>query len=300
MAGVTLGFIPEPLSVQVACILPSRRVPAPVLETRKFKQIKTSIDEVGLIEPLSVTPVDQSSGNHVLLDGHLRLLALQDLGYEQAACLVATDDESYTYNNRVNRLSSIQEHYMIRRVIERGVSPERLAKALSVDVSQILKKISLLDGICPEAAELLGDRQFSAELVRAVRKMKPTRQVECVELMVAANNVSVAYAEALLVATPAARLVEGKKPRKLTGISPEQMAKMEREMSNLQGQYKLVEQTYGQDVLNLVLAKGYLAKLLENDSARQYIAQRHPDLMSEFESIIATVSLDQTQFSGAL
>jgi hypothetical protein len=70
--------------------------------------------------------------------------------YEQAACLVSTDDESYTYNNRVNRLSTIQEHYMIRRVIDRGVSPERLAKALSVDVSQIMKKMSLLDGVCPE------------------------------------------------------------------------------------------------------------------------------------------------------
>jgi hypothetical protein len=41
---------------------------------------------------------------------------------------------------------------------------------------------------------------------------------------------------------------------------------MEREMSNLQGQYKLVGQTYGQDVLNPVLAKGYLAKLLETNS----------------------------------
>lgn len=300
MTGVTLGFIPEPLSVLVSSILPSRRIPAPVVESRKFKQIRTSIEEVGLIEPLSVTPADQSSGQHVLLDGHLRLLAIQDLGYERAACLVATDDESYTYNNRVNRLSTIQEHYMIRRVIERGVSPERLAKALSVDVSQIIKKMSLLDGICPEAAELLGDRQFSAELVRAIRKMKPTRQVECVELMVAANNVSVSYAEALLVATPAAFLVEGKKPRKLTGVSPEQMAKMEREMSNLQGQYKLVEQTYGQDVLNLVLAKGYLAKLLENEPARQYVAQRHPDLMVEFESIVATISLDQQQSSVVL
>lgn len=70
---------------------------------------------------------------------------------------------------------------------------------------------------------------------------------------------------------------------------------MEQEMSNLQGQYKLVEQTYGQDVLNLVLAKGYLAKLLENESARQYVAERHPDLMVEFESIIATISLDQQQ-----
>jgi ParB-like chromosome segregation protein Spo0J len=300
MTGVTLGFIPEPLSVPVSRILPSRRIAAPVVESRKFKQIKTSIEEVGLIEPLSVMPAEQTSGQHVLLDGHLRLLAIQDLGYEQAACLVATDDESYTYNNRVNRLSTIQEHYMIRRVIDRGVSPERLAKALSVDVSLILKKISLLDGVCPEAAELLGDRQFSPELVRAIRKMKPTRQVECVELMVAANNVSVSYSEALLVATPAALLVDGKKPRKLSGISPEQMARMEREMSNLQGQYKLVEQTYGQDVLNLVLAKGYLAKLLENESARQYVAQRHPDLMVEFESIIATISIDQQQFSAAL
>jgi ParB-like chromosome segregation protein Spo0J len=300
MTGVTLGFIPEPLSVPVSCILPSRRIAAPVVESRKFKQIKTSIEEVGLIEPLSVMPAEQTSGQHVLLDGHLRLLAIQDLGYERAACLVATDDESYTYNNRVNRLSTIQEHYMIRRVIDRGVSPERLAKALSVDVSQIMKKMSLLDGVCPEAAELLGDRQFSPELVRAIRKMKPTRQVECVELMVAANNVSVSYAEALLVATPSALLVDGKKPRKLTGVSPEQMAKMEREMSNLQGQYKLVEQTYGQDVLNLVLAKGYLAKLLENESARQYVAQRHPDLMVEFESIIATISLDPQQFSPVL
>jgi len=300
MTGVSLGFIPEPLSVLVSSILPSRRMPAPVVGSRKFKQIKTSIEEIGLIEPLSVTATDQSSGQHVLLDGHLRLLALQELGHERAACLVATDDEAYTYNNRVNRLSTIQEHYMIRRVIERGVSPERLAKALSVDVSQIIKKMSLLDGVCPEAAELLGDRQFSPELVRAIRKMKPTRQVECVELMVAANNVSVSYAEALLVATPTALLVEGKKPRKLTGVSPEQMAKMEREMSNLQGQYKLVKQNYGQDVLNLVLAKGYLAKLLENESARQYIAQRHPDLMAEFESIIATISLDQQQFGVAI
>jgi len=300
MTGVTLGFIPEPLWVPLSSILPSRKIPAPVVESRKFKQIRTSIEEVGLIEPLSVTPVEQSSGQHVLLDGHLRLLAIQELGHERAPCLVATDDESYTYNNRVNRLATIQEHYMIRRVVDRGVSPERLAKALSLDVSQIMKKMSLLDGVCPEAAELLGDRQFSPELARAIRKMKPTRQVECVELMVAANNVSVSYAEALLVATPAARLVAGKKPPKLTGVSPEQMAKMEREMSNLQGQYKLVEQNYGQDVLNLVLAKGYLAKLLENEAARQYVAQRHPDLMVEFESIIATISLDQPQFSAAL
>lgn len=134
MTGVALGFIPEPLSVPIASILPSRRTPAGMMNSRKFKQIRSSIEEVGLIEPLSVTPVDQASGNHVLLDGHLRLIALQELQFNTVSCLVATDDESYTYNNRVNRLSTIQEHFMIRRAVERGVSPERLAKALSVDV----------------------------------------------------------------------------------------------------------------------------------------------------------------------
>ena len=293
MTSITLGFVPEPLVVPLPRILPSRRTPAGLTSTRKFKQILSSIGEVGLIEPLTVTAVDQQSGNHILLDGHIRLLALHDLGHDNASCLVATDDEAYTYNNRINRLSTIQEHFMIRRAIERGVSLERLAKALSVDISQIVKKMNLLEGICPEAVELLRDRQFSAEVARAIRKMKPTRQVECVELMIAANNVTVAYAEALLVASPASRLVDGKKPPKLTGVTQEQMARMEREMSNLQEQYKIVEQTYGQDVLNLVLAKGYLVRLLDCEPVRAYLRQHQPDLVREFESIRDVVSLEQ-------
>jgi hypothetical protein len=34
-------------------------------------------------------------------------------------CLIATDDEGYTYNNRINRLAIIQEHRMILKAIER-------------------------------------------------------------------------------------------------------------------------------------------------------------------------------------
>lgn len=293
MTGVPLGFIPDPLTVPLEMILPSRKAPEGLLTSRKFKQIQSSIEAVGLIEPLSIGPADKKSGQHILLDGHIRLIALRELGFGEAPCLVATDDETYTYNSRINRLSTIQEHFMLRRAIDRGVTPDRLAKALSVDISHIIKKVTLLDGVCAEAAELLKDQHFSVDIGRIMRKMKPTRQVECVELMVSANNITVAYAEALLVATQAAMLVEGKKPAKLTGVTQEQMAKMEREMSNLQGQYKMVEQTYGQDVLNLVLAKGYLAKLLENRSVARYLRQKQADVLAEFEAIVQTVSLDQ-------
>jgi hypothetical protein len=111
--------------------------------------------------------------------------------------------------------------------------------------------------------------------------------------MVSANNITVSYAEALLVATPAEMLVDGRKPHKLTGVTQEQSLRMEREMANLQGQYKLVEQTYAEDVLNLVLARGYLAKLLENKSVVRYIKQRRPEVLEQFEVIVQTVSLDQ-------
>lgn len=287
-----LGFVPEPLLLPLSAVLPSLKTPEGLATSRKFKQIIASIEAVGLIEPLSVGKPDRT-GQYILLDGHTRLVALKQLGFEQVPCLVATDDESYTYNNRVNRLSSIQEHLMIRRAVERGVTPERLAKALDVDISHIIKKLNLLDGICPEAAELLRDQTFSANLGAVLRKMKPTRQVECVELMVSANNITVAYAQALVAATPSNMLVGEVKPKKMTGVSADQMAKMEREMGNLQEQFKLAEQSYGQDILNLVLAKGYLAKLMANEAILRHLTKKHPDVLNEFDSIVRMVTLDK-------
>jgi hypothetical protein len=88
-------------------------------------------------------------------------------------------------------------------------------------------------------------------------------------------------------------LIDGKKPQKQAGVTPEQMSRMEREMSKVQGQYKMMEQTYGEDVLNLVLARGYLDKLLSNKAVARYLKQRQPEVLEQFESIVATTSLDQ-------
>ncbi len=292
MSKVALGFLPEPLILSLDNILPGRRPPEGLAGSRKFRQIQSSIAEVGLIEPLSVLPLPGTEGRYTLLDGHIRLLALRELGIPVATCLQALDDESYTYNNRLNRLSTIQEHYMLRRAIGRGVSPERLAKALSIDVSHVIKKMNLLEGLCPEVTGLLEDRQFSPEISRVIRKMKPTRQIECVELMISADNMTVAYAEALLAATSPEMLNDGKKPPRLGGITREQMARMEREMDNLHGQYKIVEQSYGDDVLTLVLARGYLVKLLGNVAITKFLKGKTPEILEQFQAIAKAGSLE--------
>ena len=65
-----LGFIPDPITVGFDKLLPSRKAPDGLMSSRKFKQILSSIDAVGLIEPLTIAKADKASGMHLLLDGH--------------------------------------------------------------------------------------------------------------------------------------------------------------------------------------------------------------------------------------
>lgn len=292
MSSVPLGFLPKPLMIRADNVLPSKKIPDHVMASHKYRQIRHSIEEIDLIEPLSVTAMDRKTSQHLLLDGHLRLQAIKDLGYPEVPCLVATDDESFTYNNRVNRLSTIQEHLMIRRAVDRGISTAKLAKALCIDIAQIQKKNSLLDGICAEVVELLKDRNFSTEVSPSLRRMKPTRQIECAELMISANNLSVTYARALLAATPPEMLVGGKKLVRPAGLSHEQMARMENEMSNLLDQYKIAEQTHGEDMLNLMLPRGYIVKLLDNAKVMRYLQVNQAEVLEEFAKIVETTSMD--------
>jgi hypothetical protein len=64
-----------------------------------------------------------------------------------AKCLIATDDEGFTYNYKLSRLTAIQEHFMVLRAIKNGVSEARIAKPLDLDVATIRQKLDLLDGI---------------------------------------------------------------------------------------------------------------------------------------------------------
>ena len=288
MKDLPAGFRTTPLDLALDRLLPSRPMPKDIERSRKYRQIRASIREVGLIEPLSVAAADAKSGLHIVLDGHMRLQAIRELGQTSAACLVATDDEGFTYNKRVNRLATVQEHYMILRALERGVAEERLAKALDLNVISIRRKRGLLEGICPEVVEMLKDQHFPEDIMRHLRKMRPARQIECAELMMSVNNFSAYYAAALLAATPAAQLVEPERVKKFRGLSAEQMTRMEHEMSLVQSRFKAIEQSYGSDVLNMVLARGYVMKLLANKAVTRFLEQNYADFLQEFRAIAAT------------
>jgi hypothetical protein len=140
---------------------------------------------------------------------------------------------------------------------------------------------------------MLKDKSVDTEVFSLLRKMKPLRQIEAVELMSAMNNYTARYAHALLAATRREDLAEPDRPKNIRGLTPEQMARMEREMDGLQREFKAVAASYGDTVLNLVVASGYVSSLIGNPRVSRFLERHHPEILTEFKAIVAATSLEE-------
>lgn len=291
---VAIAFDAQGLILPLSSILPLKQITPSFKSCEKYHQFLSSVRELGIIEPLVVFPQKDESDQqkYLLLDGHVRLEVLKQIGETHVRCLTATDDEAFTYNKRVNRMATIQEHVMILKAIRSGVSEERIAKVLNVDVASIRKKRDLLNGICHEAAEVLKNKHVSPAVFSHLRKMKPMRQIEVAELMVASGNFSTPYVKAMFAVTQPDMLVEPDKHKPVQGLTPEQIARMEQEMEALHRDLKAIEESHGDNVLNLVLARGYLEKLFDNGRVTRYLTQHHADLFRELQTISEGASLE--------
>jgi len=286
-----IGFEMKIIRLPLDSIFPIHQIKDPDSNIRRYRTILNSMKIVGVIEPLIVFPLDAKKGTYRLLEGHLRYFALRKMKKTEADCLVSTDDECFTYNARISRLSPIQEHQMISKAVKNGVKPERIAAALNLELKQVLSSMNLLDGIHPEALDLLKDKYICPKAIAVLRRVTPVRQIEMAELMVSVNNFSHGYADALLMGTPAEQLVHPDKSKIKSSMSPEEVARMESEMETLEHDFKAVEENYGQNMLNLTLARGYVKKLLENARVVRFLSARHSEVFREFESIAASETL---------
>lgn len=284
---IRFAFDRDFVTVPVAAIVPLKTLPAGARESRSYLQVLSSIRAIGLIEAPVVMADEKNPGTWFLLDGHLRLEVLKELGITEVECLLTADDDTYTYNKRVNRIPPIQEHRMIARAMDRGVSSADIAAALNLQVESVLRRFRLLEGISPEAAEMLKDTPCSMKVFDILRQMTSVRQIEAADLMIGQNNFTVMFARALRAATSENQLASTKKGKGGGKPTPsgQQIARMERELAALQTQVKSVEETYGIDNLHLTVARGYVAKLLANNRVVRWMTVHQQDYLTEFQKI---------------
>jgi hypothetical protein len=259
-------------------------------KTSCYRQIASSLEHVGLIEPLVV--FEQPDGKFLLVDGHTRFSILKERGTTEIPCILASDDEAYTYNRRISYVAPIAQHFMLLKVLENGVSEERIATALNVDLRTVRVKRDLLKGICPEVVKLLGGRRLSVKIFSALRKMKPLRQIESAEHMIASNKFSMAFVSAILQITKPEMLVS---PPAKTAIRPQDSSDhslLEREHEGLVRDLKGVEKSLGVEMLTLAVSLKYLERIMKNVKVKRYLERTCP------ETFVVLVGLLQETQAG--
>ncbi|QZY64074.1 ParB N-terminal domain-containing protein [Providencia rettgeri] len=282
---ITYAFHNSLILLPLTRILLTRKIDKVQEQSVKFKSIFSSVKEIGIIEPLVVYPEGE---DFILLDGHLRLLALKNLGKVDTMCLISTDDESFTYNKQINRLTTIQEHKMLVKAIERGVPTELIAKTLNVNIESLKTRVNLLNGISRVVVTKLADKQISKDIFRILRKMKPERQIEAVDMMIASNKYSSTYANMMLAASQPNELVAEKK--KINSDPVLGLAIIEKEMTKLKRNYKISEEKLAELNLSLVVAQGYINKLLKNQSIVSFLKEEYISVYEALSTISEKVS----------
>lgn len=296
---IKLAFERESILLPISQLVPLKTLRPGTKGSKKYDQILRSVRAIGLVEAPVVSRDPAHPDRFFLLDGHLRIEALKDIGVEKVECLISSDDETYSYNKRVNRLVPVQEHRMIVRAMQRGVPEAQIAEALGLDAVSVRRRAKMLEGICKEAVDLLHNAPCPFRVFDILRQMMPLRQIEAAELMLGQGNFTAVFARALLVATSENQLVPvaRSKPKEQAVVS-EQIARMEKELVGLQSQIKSVEETYGIDNLHLTLAKGYVGKLLGNARIVRWLAQNHHEYLSEFQKVADIESVAETSVAA--
>lgn len=174
---------------------------------------------------------------------------------------------------------------MIVKALDAGVSEEKLSASLNLEIKSIRNKKTMLDGVCQEAVDLLKDKIMSENVFRALKKMKPLRQIKVARIMNDQNRFSYAYAKILLDGTPASELVDTTKKKNLSPAAMEKRMRLEEESMALSEDIRALNDSYGTDMIHLNIIQSYLKRLMYNEKVAGYLQKHHPDMHEKFSEI---------------
>jgi len=145
-SGPAAGFLTE---VEVALVRPNPFQPRQDFDPQKLEELKNSIQENGIIQPITVRKKDN---HYELIAGERRLRAVSDLGYEKIPAYiidVQTKEEmlelALIENVQRDHLNPIEQAQAYQRLIDEcKLTQDEVAKKIGKDRSTITNFIRLL------------------------------------------------------------------------------------------------------------------------------------------------------------
>ncbi|EPN2807517.1 plasmid partitioning protein RepB C-terminal domain-containing protein [Serratia marcescens] len=268
----------------------SRPLPVNIRSSMKYNQIAITVKEIGLIEPVVVF-ID-SKNNKRILDGHLRVDVLKELGVKKVHCLISPIEDTYTYNKRVNRITIVQEQKMLLRAVDSGVSVDKLCAVLGVSAQTVQGKLKISEGIALEVMALLAEKNVPQALFGLLRKLKSYKQIEMVNTLVSINNFTKKFAESMLHTMPAECFIDAENSRLESNDVRRNLERLEKDMMSVQVETSNLDDEYAENTLKLVIVKGHLEKVLNKTEILHWLYDNCPDYLSVFKQVTGIDNLN--------
>ncbi len=175
------GFVPK--SVPVEFLRPNPRNPRKVFDDTDLSELTQSIKDRGIIQPIVVRPITNSTEQYEIVAGERRWRAAQKAGLHRVPVVVVTIDDKtsleYAILENVQRadLNPIEEAEGYSRLMaEFSYTQENLSKIIGKSRSHIANTLRLTE-LPVTVRKLLMDRQITAGHGRALLSVKDPVQV---------------------------------------------------------------------------------------------------------------------------
>lgn len=135
-----------------------------------------------------------------------------------------------------------------------------------------------------DAKSLLESKPVSPKAWSFIARMNPTRQIEAARLMIASGCYNAPYARALISVTDASLIKDRGRPRLLMESPSRKNANQE--ITDLADKLKSVSGVTGTDLLIVLIARGYIQRLLGNLPITKYLRRHWADVHDDLEAAL--------------
>jgi len=253
--------------------------------TRGYRKLKSSIQAVGLIEPLCVYP---EGDKFILLDGYLRYRVCQELDLDTVPCLILPTKEAYTCNRMVNHISPVQENRMISQSLTQGrLEEETISTALGVARIRVRLQDNLLKRLHPSVVQAFDQKKLSFRICADdMVFVKPEYQSTIVKEMEKNGDFSSAHARALILRAPEhLRLDQGRRANPWNRGS-RQREGLATKLEETSRRHDFWVEQYRQFVTDLLALCVYVRQLMENKRVAAFMKAHYPEQVLRFQEII--------------
>ena len=256
---------------------------------KALAKIRTTIKQVGLLEPLLVSP--RKDGCYNILAGEFCFDVLLEMGMETAPCIIRDDVDIYTSNYQVNHLSPIEEARMIKKAME-VVDGQLIADVFGLKKIFFRLPETLLKRLHPTIVKECDKGTITRACARELAEVVPARQLEIFAMMQNTKNLGTRFVKKQVLLTPSKKwqstrktppLEENKKRKKSLGTK----------LQTQQTEQDHLKKLFREYTSALMLTVIHSREIISNPAIEEYLKTNMPQVYTEIKAIIESELIEK-------